>query len=426
MLHSNAIAAKKELQFELSLIRKQVNEKYPQLGSYMAEQQLPSADSLLQNIPAGTTVIEFFTGEKNIYIIEAAKGKVGQIKKLENAVPVLQAVKNFVDTYFQHGSANMMNSPGQYYKDAFNIYQALCREATTGKQENCMIIPDGILGYLPFDALVTDPVYRTKIDQWPFLIKKTNLFFSYSLQTLLQQKKTEQHTASFAGFFVSFDSSSHTSIPAVKKEYEEIDNVIDGYFFKDQEATLATFNNQLGKVNILHISTHSFLQGKENIPVIQLADDKFFLFELYGKTFRPQLVLLSACRTGHGMLAQGEGIISLARGFAATGATGIIAGLWDMNDETTATLMGTFYRQLSIDQQPANALHKAKLQWLQQKDGQQFQKLPYFWAGMVYSGDNLPVEIKQKNTSSKLWWITAVIAIGILFFFLKRKPAVLS
>ncbi len=83
--------------------------------------------------------------------------------------------------------------------------------------------------------------------------------------------------------------------------------------------------------------------------------------------------------------------------------------------------MGSFYRQLIIDHQPANALHNAKLQWLQQKGGQQFQKLPYFWAGMVYSGDNRAVVMKQKNTSSKLWWITAIIAAGILLLFFKRS-----
>ena len=193
-----------------------------------------------------------------------------------------------------------------------------------------------------------------------------------------------------------------------------------GDFFSDDKATLQAFNQQLEKVNLLHISTHSFLQGKENMPVLQLADNKFFLFELYGKTFHPQLVVLSACRTGHGMLAKGEGIISLARGFTATGAAGIVAGLWDMNDETTATLMGTFYKELSSGKNPATALQQAKLQWLQQQHGQQFQKLPYYWAGMVYSGDNESVETNQQNKYSKYWWLAAIVVLGI--FFLKKKP----
>jgi CHAT domain-containing protein len=418
---NNTIAAKKELQFELSLIQKQVKEKYPLQEAFISDEELPSADSLLQQIPVGTTMVEFFTGEKNIYSIEAENGKVMQIRKIENADSVLLTVKNFVDTYFQQGQANMMNNPERYYKDAFAIYQTLWNDVASGKQENCMVIPDGILGYLPFDALVTDPDYKPAPDQWPFLVKKTNLFFSYSLQTVGQQKKMEYPARSFTGFFISFDSSSMASIPAVKKESEEIQNAIDGDFFLDREATLSTFNNQLAKVNLLHISTHSFLQGKENMPVIQLADDKFFLFELYGKTFRPQLVVLSACRTGHGMLAQGEGIISLARGFTSTGAAGIVAGLWDMNDEATATLMGIFYRQLAIEHKPATALHKVKLQWLQQKNEQQFQKLPYFWAGMVYSGDNCAVEMKQKKTLTDLWWIAAIIITGMVIYFRRRK-----
>ena len=418
---SNAIAVKKELQFELSLIQKQVKEKYPLQENLVQGDALPSVDSLLRNIKAGTTVIEFFTGEKNIYCIEAEKNKIVQIRKIEHADTVLHAVKNFVDTYFQSGPANMMNSPQDYYRDAYKIYQTLWQGAAGVKNENCMIIPDGILGYLPFDALVTDSVYRPATDQWPFLIKKANLYFSYSLQTQWQQQKIQHPSRSFAGFFISFDSSSQSSIPAVKKEYDEIKTVMQGDFFSEKKASLAAFNKQLAEVNLLHISTHSFLQGKENMPVLQLADDRFFLFELYGKTFRPQLVVLSACRTGHGMLAKGEGIISLARGFTATGAAGIVAGLWDVNDETTATLMGSFYKLLSSGQNPATALQQAKLNWLKQAGRQQFHKLPYYWASMVYYGDNNAVEINRQSLLVKYWWIAALITAGIIFFFIKRK-----
>jgi CHAT domain-containing protein len=422
---SNAVVAKKELQFQLSLIKKRVKEKYKNLDNLMVNEDLLSVDSLLNNIEAGTTIIEFFTGEKNIYSIEAEKNKIVQVRKIAHADTVLEGVKSFVDTYFQSGPANMMNSPQQYYKDAFAVYQSLGIDAAINSNKNCMVIPDGMLGYLPFDALITDPVYNSSTGQWPFLIKKTNLYFSYSLQTKLQQQKINHPSKSFAGFFISFDSS-RASIPAVKKEYNEIHAVMHGNYYKESEASLAAFNRQLADANILHISTHAFLQGKENMPVLQMTDDKFFLFELYGKSFHPQLVVLSACRTGHGMLAKGEGIISLARGFTATGAAGIVAGLWDMNDETTATLMGSFYSLLSSGQSPATALYHAKLQWLQNKSGQQFQKLPYYWAGMVYSGDNNRVEISQQKNSAKWWWVAVVIAIAGLIFFIKKKRLILK
>ncbi len=418
---SNAEAAKKTMQFELSLVQKQVKEKYPLQEGLVMEAFMPSADSLLQHIPDNTRVVEFFEGRKNSYIIEAVKDSVLQVRKLEDAAQVRQSVKDLVFTYFQQGPGNMMNSPEQYCREAYTLYHRLWPGGLSKKQEHCIIIPDGIFGYLPFDALVTDPAYIADPGQWPYLVNQTNLYYSYSLQTARQQEQAKQRHQLFAGYFVSFDSSQQSALPSVKKEYDAIHDVVAGDFFSDMEATLAAFNKSLPEVNLLHISTHSFLQGKENMPVLQLADDKFFLFELYGKNFQPQLVVLSACRTGHGMLAEGEGIISLARGFTTTGAEGIIAGLWNMNDETTAELTGSFYRQLADLHLPADALHAAKLEWLKKPGGDVFQKLPYFWAGMVYSGDNLAVDIQTKKTLTNFWWIAVTIAAGLLFFLWRRR-----
>jgi len=115
---SSALTAKKELQFELSLIQKQVKEKYPLQESLLSNETLPSVDSLLHNIDEGTSVIEFFTGEKNIYSIEASKTKVVQIRKIEHADAVLGRGKYFVDPYFQSGPEKMINGPKQYHKGA--------------------------------------------------------------------------------------------------------------------------------------------------------------------------------------------------------------------------------------------------------------------------------------------------------------------
>ena len=420
---SNQGSAKKDLQFELSLLQKQVKEKYPAQSGYLVDEQMTSPDSLLQHIASNTTVVEFFTGEKNIYIIEAANGGVTAIRRLDSAQKVKQAVLDISSTYFQQGAANMMNAPEKYYRDAYNIYHWLWPAPDQKKREHCIIIPDGVFGYLPFEALVTDPRYVADPGQWPYLVNNTELYYSYSLQTAQQLGRLERPNTIFAGFFVSFDSSQQSALPAVKKEYDAIHDVVAGDFFREKEASLAAFNKSLANVNLLHISTHSFLQGKENLPVLQLSDDKFFLFELYGKAFRPQLVVLSACRTGHGMLAEGEGIISLARGFTATGAEGIVAGLWNMNDETTAQLSGTFYSRLAVGDLPAAALREAKLQWLHRQTGQAFQKLPYFWAGMIYSGDNRKVEMEKKNGGTQLWGIVVVVVglIAMIFFLRRRK-----
>lgn len=425
---SSLTASIKDLQYELSLVQKKLREKFPAQDKMGMGDDLASADSLLTDIPEGTSLVEFFCGETRAYAFQAERGRIVEFIQLDSAEKLMRDAGAFVKTWFQQGPANMINKPREYAREAYTLYRVLFGRMHIDPLRPCNLVPDGILGYLPFEALLTDTVYSDDIGQWPFLLKKADLHQSYSLMTAIRQKRSVYPQTSFAGFFVSFDSSTRSAIPAVKKESEAIQKIVKGKFYKEEEATLSNFKEQLGEANLLHISTHSFLQGKENMPVLQLADDKFFLFELYGNRFHPQLVVLSACRTGHGMLAKGEGIISLARGFTATGAGGIIAGLWDMNDEVTALLMAMFYRELTSKGDPAEALHHAKLEWLQQGNLSPVQKLPYYWAGMVYSGGNGKISLEQDHRWFPPNWLLAVLtllvsATGIFFLVKKRRSA---
>ena len=416
---SNARVAKNEWLYQLSLVEKEVKKKYPSAMSNSITDSMPSPVSLLHDLPEGTAVTEFFAGQKNSYIIEIDGDAIRQIRRIDSASHLQDEVRNFVDHYFQQGPQPMMNDPRGFFLAAYAIYHSIWPEGMKEREYN-LIIPDGIFGYLPFDALITDSSYQPDIGRWPYLLRKTDLYLGYSLQTWQQQQHTEHSNNSFAGFFISFDSIANAKLPAVKKEEEAISKAVKGDFFSDQKATLGAFNDRLDKVNLLHISTHSFMLGKDNIPVLQLADDRFFLFELYGKSFQPQLVVLSACRTGHGILAEGEGVISLARGFTATGAGGIVAGLWNMNDEAMAGLMGEFYHQLVIVQRPAIALYNAKLKYLQQNEQTVIRQLPYYWAGIVYSGDDRPVHLEKRRNNDRLWWLALILLAGGIFYSLKR------
>jgi CHAT domain-containing protein len=111
------------------------------------------------------------------------------------------------------------------------------------------------------------------------------------------------------------------------------------------------------------------------------------------------------------MLAEGEGIISLARGFTATGAGGIVAGLWNMNDEATASVMETFYHHLSRHESPSSALYAAKKKWLNDTHEQGFKKLPYFWAGVIYVGDDQPVALQTRDKLLPLLSIAGMMLV---------------
>ncbi len=76
-----------------------------------------------------------------------------------------------------------------------------------------------------------------------------------------------------------------------------------------------------------------------------------------------ELVVLSACETGRGDMAHGDGVFSIQTAFHVAGARNVIGTLWKIDDRATAQLMGTFYRLLWEDgRTPLDALRTAQLQ----------------------------------------------------------------
>ena len=74
------------------------------------------------------------------------------------------------------------------------------------------------------------------------------------------------------------------------------------------------------------------------------------------------LAVLSACDTGLGDVAGGEGVFGLQKAFHLAGCKDVVASLWKVEDDATAALMTLFYRGLWVENlSPAEALRKAQL-----------------------------------------------------------------
>jgi CHAT domain-containing protein len=88
-----------------------------------------------------------------------------------------------------------------------------------------------------------------------------------------------------------------------------------------------------------------------------------------------ELAVLSACDTGLGEVAGGEGVFSLQRAFHLAGCKNVVASQWKVNDAATAALMGEFYRALwEENKPPILALQKAQLA-VYRADPKQFREL---------------------------------------------------
>ena len=145
---------------------------------------------------------------------------------------------------------------------------------------------------------------------------------------------------------------------------------------------------------VIHIAAHTVLDSRRpelSGIVLSLVNRKgeaergiLRLRELYDLRLQTGLVTLSACETGIGKEAGGEGMLGISHAFLYAGARRVVASLWKVEDTATATMMQHFYR--AIYQQhltPAAALYAA--QTAMRSDPR--WAAPYYWASFVLEGE---------------------------------------
>jgi CHAT domain-containing protein len=100
-----------------------------------------------------------------------------------------------------------------------------------------------------------------------------------------------------------------------------------------------------------------------------------------------QLVVLSACQTGTGAVASGDGVYGLRRALVVAGAASQVVSLWSVADASTAALMRDYYAALRQGMGRAEALRQAKRQ-LMRRSGYAH---PFYWSAFIPAGDWRPL-----------------------------------
>jgi CHAT domain-containing protein len=161
------------------------------------------------------------------------------------------------------------------------------------------------------------------------------------------------------------------------------------------DASLTTaLDPALRQYRIIHFATHGLLNNAHpelSGIVLSLIDrsgrpqDGFLqLNKIYNLDLPAELVVLSACQTGLGKEARGEGLISLTRGFMYAGASRVMASLWRIDDRAAAELMRYFYEAMFWQHlSPAAALRAAQIRMWQTDEW----RFPYYWAAFVLQGE---------------------------------------
>ena len=143
------------------------------------------------------------------------------------------------------------------------------------------------------------------------------------------------------------------------------------------------------------------------------------LQDIYSMEKSANMVVLSACETSLGELIEGEGVMSLARGFFHSGANSVVSTQWKVNDKSSAEIVTTFYKQLKKGKSKSEALRNAKLAYLDKHS--LTEASPYYWAPFVVLGDTSPMDIGNgTNVYFPVLLLTIIFLIAIVLYKKKR------
>ena len=133
-----------------------------------------------------------------------------------------------------------------------------------------------------------------------------------------------------------------------------------------------------GRFSAIHFTAHAVANRESPLDsAVLLSGGKLYAREVMDIPLTADLVTVSACR-GVGLRTySGEGLVGFAWAFLRAGARHVIAGLWDVNDQSTAALMDVLYRELAAGKPPAAALRAAKLSLIASPGN---LRKPYYWA----------------------------------------------
>jgi len=314
-------------------------------------------------------------------------------------------------------------------EEAKQLYSFLVQPIPeTSTDKRFIVVPDGILNLLPFEAL--------RNSEGQYLLTSDVISYAPSatvLDALRREDKQQEAPRPFLGVgdvayedqgragkripasetlrgrfirgFADFVGMPLHDLPQTREEVESISRIVGkgAETLFGASATESAFKKEpLNEFRVLHLAVHGFAdpQFPERSALVLGADPKagedglLQVREIKKLRLNAELTTLSACDTGVGKLQGEEGVSDLAEAFLAAGAKTVVASLWSADDTFASALMERFYQRLALGEETSSALRGAKLDLLT-KYGEQVS--PFYWAAFVAIGDaSMPIRIREQ------------------------------
>lgn len=365
-------------------------------------------DRIQQALAPSAVLLEYVIADPTSYCLIISRGG-SHIVRLSSKTQI----ETLVATYLTAVKARL-----PAVNEARRLYDKLLGPINeTAQKDTFIIVPDGQLHLVPFDAL-RDQLGRHVMET------RTVIYSPSATSVYVSREQKPPQTARKAllavggvpyagssmnksGLTRGFSRNGFVDLPSSADEArlakaafpgERVDLLIGA------SATEAAFKSErLNEYRVIHLAVHGFTDSTfpDRAALVLLSDptsgeDGFLqASEIVQLRLNADLVVLSACDTAVGPLLGQEGIANLSRAFLLAGSRTVISTLWQIDDSSSLFLMKRFYAHLSKNQSPASALTDAKRDMLRTFGS---KLLPYQWAAFTIEGvEGRPISLAKSE-----------------------------
>jgi len=342
-------------------------------------------------------------------------------------------IEAYISAYNQFLAAK-----GHPVKDDYSpeLYRLLIKpvEKTIKGKKTLIVSPDATLHTVPFAGI--------KAGGRDYLIDRHTIVFVSSARDVIRMAKPKRSKRQGVVLFgnPNYESGAPgaggeiiarrskdlkrfhlTPLPGTAVELRKIKGLIPHATTKEGSEASETVLKKLKTPRVLHFATHGFFLPDEPFELVRVPSrtGKGVAYDLVANPENPlmrsgialtganklcdgdedgiltameaagldlrgtELVVLSACDTGHGKIVSGEGVLGLRRSLHIAGAEAVVMTLWSIDDEAAHLLMKEFYTQLLKGKSRAEALRSAQL--LIKKHKEYWH--PIYWASFSFCGN---------------------------------------
>jgi CHAT domain-containing protein/Tfp pilus assembly protein PilF/anti-sigma-K factor RskA len=258
------------------------------------------------------------------------------------------------------------------------------------------IIPDKVLNYLPFHALISPASGEYFISGYRLLVCPSSTIFTQSCEAAAAKEKSGPEQLLAVGN-PSFDRDLYrlSDLFPSEREVEDIARLYGSRrVFTGARARKVEIRKYLSHADVIHLATHYVVDERSPLLSRMLLakeaaegiEGELQAREIYSiRPLRARLVVLAACQTLVERFYKGEGAVGAARPFISAGVPLIVASLWPVDSSATESLMFNFHRHRKLEKlSTAAALRQAQLDMIDSSTARFRQ--PYYWAAFVPIG----------------------------------------